>query len=91
MTSTLNEAASALGRRGGKKKSEDKTKAAQSNGRLGGRPSLRTQAEKRVSASPKLSKFRAVIMYDWPEGNEHWRWVLKAPVSEIIKWAETVE
>lgn len=91
MTNKLNEAAVALGRRGGKKKSEAKTETARENGRLGGRPSLRTQAEQRVNASPKLSQYRAVIMADWPEGKEHWRWVLKAPVSEIVEWAEGIK
>jgi hypothetical protein len=30
------------------------------------------------------------ILYDWPEGEEHWEWVCTAPVAEIVGWAEVV-
>jgi hypothetical protein len=85
------QAAALLGRRGGKSTSESKQAAARTNGQCGGRPTLRNQAEQRVTNSPKLQPHRGTIMYDWPEGNAHWRWVLTARIAEIIDWAETVE
>jgi hypothetical protein len=85
------QAAALLGRMGGKSTSVSKQAAARTNGQCGGRPTLRNQAERRVTNSQQLSKYRDTIMYDWPEGNEHWRWVLTASVSEIIDWSKTVE
>lgn len=51
----------------------------------------RERAERRVNKSQKLSQHSETIMYDWPEGDEHWKWVATAPESEIIEWAEAVE
>jgi hypothetical protein len=87
----INQAAALLGRMGGKSTSDAKRIASRENGKAGGRPSMRDRAERRVTNSPKLQPYRDTIMYDWPEGNEHWRWVLTARISEIIDWAETVE
>lgn len=81
-------AAVSLGRRGGAVTSDAKSKSSAKNGKLGGRPSLREQAERRVDASPKLTKYKAFIMADWNEGAEHWRWVIRASVSEIVDWAK---
>jgi len=85
------QAAALLGRRGGKSTSESKQAAARMNGQRGGRPTLRDRAEQRVTNSPRLIEYHDTIMYDWPEGNEHWRWVLTAHISEIVDWAETVK
>ena len=85
------QAAALLGRMGGKSTSEIKQAAARANGKQGGHPSLREQAERRVNNSPRLSLYHDAIMYDWPEGNAHWRWILTARIAEIIDWAETVE
>jgi len=52
---------------------------------------LEEKARERVNKSPRLSKHADTILYDWPEEDEHWAWVVKAPVSEIVGWAETVE
>lgn len=68
-----------------------KSKSSAANGKNGGAPTLRERAEKRVNASPKLSLYRDTIMADWPEGQEHWRWVIKARVSEIVYWAQSVK
>lgn len=53
--------------------------------------SYQEQAEYRVNHSPQLSKHASTILYDWPQGDEHWKWVATARVSEIVDWAETVE
>ena len=51
----------------------------------------REKAQKRVDSDSRLKAHAATIMYDWPEGNEHWEWVTTASVAEIVDWAETVE
>ena len=85
------QAAALLGRSGGKSTSDAKRAAAIENGKRGGAPTLRDRAERRVNNSPRLNPHRDTILHDWPEGNEHWRWVLKARIAEIVDWAETVE
>ena len=45
----------------------------------------------RIDATPELEPYRATITYDWPEAEEHYRWVCTAPIAEIVDWAETVE
>ena len=89
--SEISNAAAALGRRGGIAKTEVKRIASRNNGKLGGRPSLRQRAEERVNRSPLLSEYHDIIMYDWPDGNEHWKWVIHTHIDEIIDWAQTVE
>jgi len=49
------------------------------------------RAEERVNQSPALSKHAETILHDWPEGDEHWKWVKNAPVGEIVSWAEDIE
>ncbi len=49
---------------------------------------LRERAAARVDGSPALAAHREFIMADWREGAEHWRWVISAPVAEIVEWAE---
>lgn len=46
------------------------------------------QAQIKVKYSESLSKYADKILADWPEGDEHWRWVLDASDEEIIEWAE---
>lgn len=45
------------------------------------------RAEARVDRSPALRQYKDFILADWPEGDEHLRWVCRAPVKEIIEWA----
>ena len=52
---------------------------------------LREQAQERVDNDCKLQAYKATIMYDWPEGDEHWLWVISAPVAVIVDWARVVE
>jgi hypothetical protein len=47
-------------------------------------------AKARAEAEPELEAHRETILYDWPEGAEHWEWVCTAPVAEIVGWAEVV-
>lgn len=49
------------------------------------------EAERRVWVTPELKAHETTIFYDWPEGDEHWKWIATAPVKEIVNWAETVE
>jgi len=47
---------------------------------------LQEKAENRVKGSPRLAPHADFILADWPEGDEHLRWVLKAKVQEILDW-----
>ena len=51
----------------------------------------REDARARVDATPELWAHRETVLYDWPEGAEHWEWVCTAPVAEIVGWSEAVE
>lgn len=51
----------------------------------------RTDAIARVDDTPELDAHRDVILYDWPNDDEHWEWVCTAPVEEIVDWAIAVE
>ena len=45
-------------------------------------------ARTRVQDTPELAAHADFILADWPEGDEHWRWVASAPAVEIVDWAE---
>ena len=49
------------------------------------------RAENRVNRSPELSKYRDIIFYDWPEGENHLKWITTAKVSEIVDWADRIK
>lgn len=51
---------------------------------------LLAKAHYRVDNSPALSDYSNIIFYDWNEGNEHLRWIITAPVAEIISWAKEI-
>ena len=44
-------------------------------------------ARERVRNTPELAPHEAFILADWPEGDDHWRWVIDAPVEEIASWS----
>jgi hypothetical protein len=48
-------------------------------------------AAARVDGSMLLRVHRDFILADWPDGNDHLRWVAFAPLDEILKWAEAGE
>ena len=50
--------------------------------------SLYDQAHERVENDPELAPIADFILADWPEGDEHWQWVITADTQEIIDWAE---
>ena len=49
------------------------------------------KAEARVDSSPRLRRYADIIFADWSEGNDHWRWVTTARVSEIVEWAKQIK
>lgn len=51
---------------------------------------LYQRAAERVRNTPELEPHADTILYEWPEGDEHWQWVIDAPVAEIVRWAESV-
>jgi len=48
------------------------------------------QAKQRVENTPELQEYADEILYEWEEGNEHWQWVLAAPIPEIVDWAKVI-
>ena len=43
----------------------------------------------RVERSPRLSKYKSIIMQDY--GGRHWEWVAYSPVKEIESWAKQIK
>jgi hypothetical protein len=53
---------------------------------------LWSAANERVTNSPELAPHRFYLMeYEWDNDTDHLRWVLTAPVAEIVSWAESIE
>ena len=48
-------------------------------------------AEARIDKMGFDEREKAVIFYDWPEGDEHFDWLLTATEKEIIDWFESVD
>jgi hypothetical protein len=48
------------------------------------------QAVARIDATPELEPYRDTILYDWPEGNEHYDWAATCDLAELVSWAEAV-
>lgn len=59
--------------------------------RLLGEVTMYELAKVRVEGSEVLNAHASTILYDWNEGDEHWRWVAAADESEIVDWAEAIE
>lgn len=53
-----------------------------------GEVTLYDRAAARVDASPALAPHRDFILADWPEGDDHWRWVATATERDILSWVE---
>lgn len=50
--------------------------------------SLYEQARNKVESSKALSEQEDFILADWPEGDEHWIWVIETDEDEILDWAK---
>ncbi len=48
-------------------------------------------AEQRVANSPELSAHPETIFSDWSNRDEYMAWIVSAPESEIVAWAEEIE
>jgi len=48
------------------------------------------KAWRRVEASPRMKKYSDIILSEGYADEDHLRWVIKAKVSEIVEWAETI-
>lgn len=51
----------------------------------------KSQAQRRIDETSELQPYERAIMYEWPEGDEHYEWAATAPVDEIIEWAKMIE
>jgi hypothetical protein len=51
---------------------------------------LYEDARRRVERSPRMRQYQDTILGDWSPWPDHLRWVIKAKVSEIVEWAETI-
>lgn len=47
--------------------------------------------EAKIKQNPELEKYRDILVYDWPNWDEHVEWVKNATVSEITDWAESIK
>lgn len=45
----------------------------------------------RIWLCDKLRRHEEIILYEWPNWDEHVEWVISAPVDEIAEWAESIE
>ena len=48
------------------------------------------KAEERVNHIQQLYEYYDIILNDWPEGDEHWLWVIESPVADIVEWASEI-
>ena len=69
-------------------RSPRKAATSAANGKLGGRPSLYDQAKTRITGMDFTDQEMEFIFADWPEGNDHYRWLLSATRDEIANWIE---
>ena len=86
-----NQAAVELGKLGGSVKSERKAITSSENGKKGGRPTLYEQAKSRMDDMNFTNEQMDFIFADWPEGNEHYKWLLSTTKEEIEDWIEAGE
>jgi len=51
---------------------------------------LYDDARLRVERSPRMGKYKDIILGDWSPWPDHLRWVIRGKVSEIVAWAEQI-
>jgi hypothetical protein len=44
----------------------------------------------RIDDTPELEPYRALLLFDWQEEQEHYEWATGASVQEIVDWAESI-
>jgi len=49
---------------------------------------LYCEARSRVEADEQLAPYADTILADFPEGDDHWQWVIDARTDEIVAWAK---
>lgn len=49
---------------------------------------LHREAERRVHYDESLLPYANTILADWPEGDDHWRWVIESDTEEILDWVQ---
>ena len=47
---------------------------------------LYARARAKVRETPELASHEDFILADWREGDEHLRYVIEAPIAEIVDW-----
>jgi hypothetical protein len=55
------------------------------------RSDLYARARRRVQKSPRLRRYESILLADWPEGDDHLRWVIRGRISEIESWAKKIK
>lgn len=52
---------------------------------------IEKQARERVERTPDLKEYEDIIFAPWPNWPGYMKWVLRAPVPEIVGWAQQVD
>lgn len=53
--------------------------------------SFEEQAKTKVMNDERLKPYADFILADWPEGTEHWIWVLLSDDDEILDWVHNCQ
>ena len=49
---------------------------------------LYREARSRVEADEQMAHYAETILADYPEGDDHWLWVINADRAEVLEWAK---
>lgn len=53
---------------------------------------LFTEAKARVDSTESLREFTDLLLYyDWSNREDHFEWVTKAPIGDILAWCRLIE
>lgn len=53
--------------------------------------SVEQWSRERVENSRQLKPYADIIFADWPNWDEHMKWVAVAPIRKIISWAKATQ